>query len=195
MNVRLHYTTDFSAGVYYNQRLFINSYTVNIELLTQTEEREAINIAMDRLKAFIEIELAHTIFIQDTQVDEIIIMDDLGFNLTTMPEVPLDQIVGLMLYCKLNAIMEDRMIVTSLDISSVAGDRVWYLHEEDEPIGPFANEGWWNDPGPNHCPDVITTDNVFKVSVGSWSERGLAWEEDTHDNNTVVYANFGQNEN
>ena len=195
MNVRLHYTTDFFAGVYYNQRLLINSYTVNIELLTQSEVREEINIAMDRLKCFLEIELAHTIFVQDNNADEIITMDDLGFNLTTLPETPLDQIVGLMLYCKLNAIMEERMIVTSLDISSVAGDRVWYLHEDGEPIGPFANEGWWHDPGPNHCPDVITTDNIFKVSVESWSERGLAWEEDAHNEHTVVYANFGQNEN
>lgn len=195
MNVRLHYTADFFAGVYYNQRLLINSYTVNIELLTQSEVREEINIAMDRLKYFLEIELAHTIFVQDTKVDEIIAMDSLGFNLTTLPEAPLDQIVGLMLYCKLNAIMEEKMVVTSLDISSVAGDRVWYLHEEEEPIGPFANEGWWHDSGPTHCPDVITTDNVFKVSVGSWSERGLAWEEEAGDEHTVVYANFGQNEN
>lgn len=195
MNVRLHYTTDFLASVYYNKRLLINNYTVNLELLTQTEDDEAVNIAMDRLKGFIDIELAHTVFIQDTQVNEILAMDALGVNLTTLPDAPLDQIVGLMLYCKLNAIMEDRMVVTSLDISSAVGGRVWYLHDDGEPVGPFADEGWWNEPGPNHCPDVIATDNIFKVNVGSWSERGLAWQEDTHDENTVVYANFGQNEN
>lgn len=195
MNVRLHYSTNFFAGVYYEQRLFINSYAVNIELLTQTDAREAVNVAMDRLKCFLEVELANTVFIQDNQVDEILTMDDLGFNLTTLPEEPLDQIIGLMLYCKLNAIMEDRMIVTSLDISSVVGDRVWYLHEEGESIGPFSAAGWWNDSAPNHCPDVISTDNVFKVNVGSWSERGLAWEEDIHNDNTVVYANFSNNEN
>jgi hypothetical protein len=35
----------------------------------------------------------------------------MGINVTTLPEEPVDQIIGMMLYYKLNAIMEGRMIV------------------------------------------------------------------------------------
>jgi hypothetical protein len=119
-------------------------------------------------------------------------------NVTTLPEEPVDQIVGMMLYYKLNAIMEGRMIVSGLDISSVLGDSVWYMHDEEDSAGPFAKDGWWHKASIQHetLEPEATPDNVVKVMSTGWHEMGLDWPEDkSATGNTVVFANFPKNEN
>jgi hypothetical protein len=114
-------------------------------------------------------------------------------------EEPVDQIVGMMLYYKLNAIMEGRMTVTRLDLSSILGDSVWYQHDEDDAWGPFREDGWWHEPTVQHDSilESVTADNVVRVIPNAWHELGLIWpEEETEPTaNTVVFANFTKNEN
>ena len=199
MNVRLQYDLDFLAGIYYNDRLQINSYSVSISLLTKTMDAVNTNTAMNRLKAFMHGELANTVFVNQNAKERAEMLHIMGVNVTTLPEEPVDQIIGMMLYYKLNAIMEGRMSVTRLDVSSVLGDSVWYQHdaEEDSP-GPFRAEGWWHEPTVQH--DTVAVgdvgDNVVKVVPNAWIEYGLTWPEDTPEPtaNTVVFANFAKHE-
>ena len=199
MNVKLQYDLEFMAGVYFENQLHINSYSVNLQLLTQTKDAASTNIAMERLKCFVHFDLGNTVFINQNQPEKAEMLQILGANVTTLPEDPVDQIVGIMLFAKLNAIMEGRMIVTRLDISSVMGDDIWYQHEEEDALGPFAEDGWWHRPGTQHNNiDVETgSDKVVKVNPHSWSEYGFVWPEEQNENsgNTVVFANFSRNEN
>ena len=50
MNVRLQYDLDFLAGIYYDDRLQLNSYSVSMSLLTKTMDAVNTNTAMNRLK-------------------------------------------------------------------------------------------------------------------------------------------------
>jgi len=199
MNVRLQYDLDFLAGIYYDDRLQMNSYSVSMSLLTKTTDAVNTNIAMDRLKIFMHGELANTVFINQALKERAEMLQIMGVNVTTLPEEPVDQIIGMMLYYKLNAIMEGRMSVTRLDLSSVLGDSVWYQHDEEEDSpGPFRAEGWWHVPTVQH--DAVTVgdtgDNVVKVVPNAWIEYGLTWPEETPEPtaNTVVFANFSKNE-
>ncbi len=63
MNVRLQYDLDFAAGIYYENSLQINQYTVSLNMTTGTADPVQTNIAMDRLKCFVWSELEHTVFI------------------------------------------------------------------------------------------------------------------------------------
>jgi hypothetical protein len=197
MNVRLQYDLKFLAGVYYDDRLQINSYDVSMNLLTKTKDAASTNIAMERLKAFVFDTLNSTVFINQTNMERAEFLQMMGANVTTLPEEPVDQIVGMMLYYKLNAVMEDRMVITALDIASELGDGVWYQHDEDDSAGPFAKDGWWHQSSIQH--DTIEpeqpADNVVKVISTGWYEMGLDWPENTEPvTNTVVYANFPKNE-
>jgi hypothetical protein len=154
---------------------------------------------MHRLKAFMHGELANTVFVNQNAKERTEMLHIMGVNVTTLPEEPVDQIIGMMLYYKLNAIMEGRMTVTRLDLMSVLGDSVWYQHdgEEDSP-GPFRAEGWWHEPTVQHNTieaDALA-DNVLKVVPNAWIEYGLTWSEDNPEPtaNTVVFANFSRNE-
>lgn len=92
--------------------------------------------------------------------------------------------------------MDGRMTVTRVDVSSTIGDSIWYQHEEDDPIGPFAADGWWHSVGTQH--DNIETvpgdGNVVKVNPYSWSEYGFIWPEEhlEQTGNTVVFGNFSK---
>jgi len=199
MNVRLQYNLDFLAGIYYNDQLQMNSYSVGLSLLTKTTDPISTNIAMDRIKAFVFSELEHTVFINSRSLERAEMMSVLGINVTTLPEEPVDQIIGMMLYHKLNAVMEGRMVITQLDISSSLGDNVTYMHDEEDSSGPFVQPGWWSEPTVQH--DTLepeeAVDNIVKVVPSAWIEYGLMWPEDIDPPtaNTVVYANFPKNEN
>jgi len=122
----------------------------------------------------------------------------MGIRVTTLPEEPVDQIVGMMLYYKLNAVMEQRMTVTGLDIASSLGDNVWYQHDEDDLSGPFATDGWWYRASMQHEsiePDPVL-DNVVKVIPTGWYELNLDWPENSAPivDNTIVYGKFPRND-
>lgn len=198
MNVRLQQHLDFLAGVYFDNRLQFNSYGVNIQFTTRTTDNTELNIAMERVKYFMRAEMVNTVFLNQDHDTAAECLDALGVNLTTLPGDPVDQVVGIMLYCKLNAIMEGRMVVSSLDITSALSDNVWYLHDQEESLGPFTTDGWWDLPTCQHSSlDLeLATDKVLKVVPNIWTELGLTWPESKpeHTANTIVYANFGHNE-
>lgn len=198
MNVRLQYDLEFLGGIYYQDLLQLNQYHVSLNLTTQTRNPADTNIAMDRLKCFVLGELESTVFVNQSLQERGELMSMMGINITTLPEEPVDQIIGIMLFHKLNAIMEGRMTVDSLDISSTLGDHVWYQHDSEDSPGPFAQTGWWHDPGPSHSPFPLTDlDNVVKITDNQWREYGLEWPEEAAEpvGNTVVFANFPRNEN
>jgi hypothetical protein len=197
MNVKLQYDFEFLAGIYFEDRLQMNQYSVSVSMITQTADPISTNVAMDRAKYFIHGILESTVFInQKSERAEMLSL--FGINVTTLPEEPVDQIVGMMLYYKLNAVMEGRMTITQLDVSSVLGDSVWYQHSEDDVAGPFADQGWWHQANTQHdaIEPVAMPDNVVKVTSTGWNEMHLDWPDNSVQSaNTVVYANFSRDEN
>jgi hypothetical protein len=112
----------------------------------------------------------------------------------TDTEEPVDQIIGIMLFNKFNAVMEGRMEVTALDISSTQGDGVWYQHDDGDTQGPFVESGWWHESTLKHN-DIetdTTEDNVVKVRPSDWLEYDLMWTDNDAPltNNTVVFGKF-----
>lgn len=198
MNVRLNYDLEFLAGIYYDERLQINSYSINLTMQTKSTNAAEINIAMERLQHFVANEMGSTVFVNQAHMGEAEMLLALGANVTTLPADPVDQIIGMMLYYKLNAIMEGRIEISQLDISSTLGDGVWYLHDEEDNPGPFVSKGWWHESSTQHETIELeeVDDNVVRVISTGWYETGLDWPEATAPTgNTVVFGNFPKNEN
>lgn len=195
MNVRLQFDSDFSAGVYHDSHMLINQYALSIGLITQCTDHAQYNIALQRIRAFVEGELDSTVFINQQNGEVAELMSLLGIDVTPLPADPIDQIIGMMLFYKLNAVADGRLSVVQLDIKSNLGG-VWYQHDDQDPAGPFANEGWWCTSTPEHSAIQRYQDNnVVKVFPASWSDYDLAWpDEQVHNDNTVVYADFPKHE-
>lgn len=192
MNINLQYGAEFLGAIWYDNKLQLNSYSISLQLLTNSESSATTNVAIERIKAFILLELANVVFVNKNDDGVADLLRSFGINVCELPEEPIDQIVGIMLYCKLNAITEQQLLITKLDISSVLGDGIWYQHDASDSLGPFAQAGWWN--RSNCYTTDLETDvanNVVKVESNSWSQYGLEWPEIKTDREAkIVYPDF-----
>ena len=104
-----------------------------------------------------------------------------------------------MLYYKLKAITEDRMLIGEVEISSTLGEGLIYIHGDNENVNDVTIPDWWESVDLVHCDrELIDSDKVVNMHHTSvWRDLDLAWpdiEDDTPEGhetgNTVVFADF-----
>jgi len=204
MNVRLEYDMTWHAAIWFEGRLQINEYTAELSIYTNTADQDDHVTSLARLNHFVYHELTNTVFINQDNQEQMQLLTTAGINITPLPEEPIDQIIGIALYCKLNAILEQRMMVTDVTIQSSLGDNVRYLHSDQESLGPCEETGWWLDAGPTHSNFKPTNSNkkqVVKLNrTPTWRDLDLEWSgipTPVADSatNTVVFAKFPTDEN
>jgi hypothetical protein len=201
MNVRIQYPLSFTAGIYFNGQMQMNNYSAKVYMLTNTPDGEANNIAFDRMKHFVYNELDSSIFISSENEEQCKKYIEAGIKITTFPGDPVDQLVGIMLFTKLGAIMENRIIVGEVEVSSQLGEGIIYIHGDSENIENVEEPAWWSAPDLIHCEgDLLDNDKVVTMHRSSvWRDLELQWpdiEDITEEldeeefGNTVVFADF-----
>ena len=198
MTARVKSSFSFQAGVYFSNEFLLNVYNIDLDFNVETESIREQNIALERIKYFLNYSLQNSIFINENEEDMIQKYLDADLKICTLPEEPYDQIVGIMLLCKLNSITEGKLLVTDITITSSMGDGVWCKHCVEENLGPFALSGWWDDPS-NKISSITKKHKskkivkLFKNNV-SWDDLCLGWEETpiitVGPSNEVMFANF-----
>jgi hypothetical protein len=186
------------AGVHYQGRLTMNEYTLKVYLMTATENPEDHNVALNRIKHFVYNEMESTIFINSEDVEECQKLVDAGLNITTIPAEPVDQLIGIMLFHKITAITEGKLIIGEVEISSMMSDGIVYLHGENENVNDIEIPDWWTTSDLVHCdPELLDNEKVVTMHKSSvWRDLDLQWPDivdDTPDDeygNTVVFADF-----
>jgi len=198
MNVRLEKTLHFSAGVWYDDVLQMNNYVARVDICTNTTDPVDQNTAFERLKYFVYYALDSSILIDQELTEQCSRIASAGLKITTMPGMPVDQLVGIMLYYKLNAIMEQRLIVTDVGISSSVGEGIVYLHNEEEDGGDVVKPAWWTTSDLVHSDDNLSqSDNVVAMNrARTWRELELDWptELTVEPGNIVVFPDRKRND-
>ena len=197
MNVKIGYTSHFIAGVWWDDHLIMSTYTATFKMITATDSPVDTNTALDRLKYIVEEYLPDSVFIMENDTDQIELLQTAGIKTVAMPEEPVDQIIGMMLYSKINAVMDGRILLRSVMLSSTAGDDVIYEHDLSESTAPFDEPGWWTQPTPT-CESETKHNaetNLFVLSTTNpWRDLGLEWISDTDDEvdngNVLVFTEF-----
>lgn len=192
MNVRLKHSMAWTAGVFYSGRMQMNQYIITLSMITNSTDPENHNIAFERLKYFVYHEMDSTIFINSEHHDQCQQYLQAGLDVTTLPGEPVDQLIGIMLYYKLNSIMEDRIIVEEIEVSSALGENMIYLHSDNENTDIPSYPDWWMSADLTHCDlDLLGTDKVVSMPDNSfWRELNLSWPSDakvTETGNIVVF--------
>lgn len=192
MNVRIAQLLSFNAASWFDGAVEMNQYTVKLWMITQSEDSLEQNIAFRRMKHFIYGELDSTIFVDSELTDKCKELARAGFNITTLPGDPSDQLIGIMLYHKINAIMENRIRLVEIEIS--AGDAVVYLHGENETNESLIRPDWWESPDLTHSNLPSGSDNLISIHpTTQWRDLELSWpdsDEANESGNTVVFADF-----
>jgi hypothetical protein len=197
MNARLKKSFGFYTGTVFEDRFMVNHFNVELNLVTVSGDNAEQNIAYERMKYWIFRVMDDSILIENdsSKLQQYL---DTGARLLVLPDEPVDQIVGIMLYLKLNAIMENRMVVTDVEIWSTQGDSMSYIHSHGENVGPgLAQNGWWLDPKPTwHAGRPRGDGKIVSLDrVPEWKDFGLDWDQDKDDGKeSVVFANFARDE-
>jgi len=197
MNVRLRYDLPFTAGIYHNSSFYMNNYNLRVWMNTVSENSADQSTAFNRLKYFVYTCMENTVFINAAETEQCDRYAQAGLDITTMPGDPVDQLIGIMLYYKLNAVMENRMIIMETELSSSMGEYMTYLHSEEENTVGYVQPEWWTSADLTHSQFAPKNlDNVVAIpQATAWRELELSWADDPADadsGNVVVFANFKQ---
>jgi len=175
------------------ERPVINNYSVRIEFATDTQDNQEHNVAYGRMKFwFHEVMESSVLISQDSNM--IKSWQDTGARVLIFPEDPVDQLVGMMIYAKITAITQGKLMVDQISISSPLDDDVIYHHYAEETLGPFENPGWWSDAKPTW--QIKSNRGKGKVisldRAPDWKDHDLDW--DTNHNTDVVVLTSNNNE-
>lgn len=179
MNVRLSYSTDFVAINVLENRVYPNIYKVDIELITISDDGDTQNIAFEKMKFLLGEIFEGSILINSTHP---LLKTFLSVNPTKvimLPESPFDQVVGMALYQKINAIMDDYLVIHEIKVSSRAGANIGYVVDEQDDFGEFEKptkiEPWW------FRDDLQTIDTKQPIQQLSWADLDLEWPDEDGD--------------
>jgi len=197
MNVRIAQLLNFNAGTWYDDSLEMNEYSIKLWMITNTYNPLEQNIAITRAKHFIFNQIENTIFVESSDALKCEEFVRAGLNVTTLPGNPSDQLIGIMLFHKLNSIMEDRIKIIEIEIS--AGTGVIYLHSENETSEDLIQPDWWASSDLTHCDfSLVESEKVLSIPQhNAWRDIGLSWPDEPVDNNpgnVVVFADFKQSD-
>lgn len=199
MNVRLKRQFVFACGVSYQDHFFINQYSVTLHMITQTENSDDHNVAFDRIRYWINNVLTDSVLIS---ADNPLLDAYKATNqrLLVFPDQPVDQLVGIMLYLKTNCMVENRMAITDVEIQSLHGMDVCYLHSQGESVGSLSEPGWWLDSKPTWADPTnhATGKKVIELNrEADWKSVDLDWNmprDQKQTNDSVVFADFNKDE-
>lgn len=183
MTTRIERDFSFQAGVYFQEEFLMNVYTISLYMDVETESIREQNIAMERIKYFLNDCLENSIFVQDTEHKIIEKYNSCGFKVCTVPEEPYDQIITILLLTKLNSITEGRLVITDITLGSRISDQVKFSYDIESPRGPLEVAGWWTDNGTSISDPVkksVRKDKIvklFKTQSTDWAEYNLIWKE------------------
>lgn len=201
MNVKISSKHKFLAGFWWNNQLFFNHYMLDIDMTTATADIIDQNIAFLRLRYMIEDVFEDIVFIEQNEHDAIDQLESVGLKLAILPIDPVDQIVGMMLQCKFEAVLEGKILIRSVKLSSVRGDDIVYESDHTEYNALAGQSGWWNMLDPD---DTTTIEDVAVSrqlnSRKRWREMSMEWsEESTADvdesENVLVFKDKPRDEN
>ena len=192
-NVRIGYSPTFTAGILIPTGVIMNTFSVDVQLMTTTSDHIDQNIALERIKYVIFEQLSDSIILGSTDKKQITKFANAGFRTIIIPSEPADQLIGLAIWCKINAITKGVFDLIDLSIRSNLGGGICYLHNEDESLGPFENKGWWNDPSPNCAEIVDTKKKIVSLINPTWKTLDLEWNDGDVEEEIVVEVKLEKN--
>lgn len=177
---------------------WINHYDVEILMRVITVVNSDYNTAYDRIKFWFQDIMHGAVLINSADV-RLQTWRDTGMTCLDFPENPVDQVLGLMLMSKLTAMVEHRLEILRVSVSSPADDYVTYLCDHVDDLHWFEQPGWWKDAGPTHTTDLRRGRKSGKVislsPVQDWKQHDLDWcPVVDHVANVATVTSFSKND-
>jgi hypothetical protein len=150
---------------------------MKLNLITITDNHNYQNIALQRILFFIHEIFDSSVFISEKNaITTKLIKLAKDSQIIQFPEDPFDQIVGMILFDKLDAIVEERLEIESIVIGSDLTQDLFYTideYQEFEYDTTKIDIPWWD------RSDLSTINNLKIISkLDKWKDINLDWDQD-----------------
>lgn len=176
-SLRIEKDFGFQAALHFAGEFWINSYDITLSMVVETESEYEQNIAIERLTYYINHVLQNAILVEYKDKKAISKYNNAGLRVCELPAEPYDQLFASVLMLKLNSIMEDRLRITDMVMSSSMSDGVRYSIVSEVVEQSYSKHHWWN----SACmsmKDAPPGDNIVRLFDGNeWVDLGLSWKE------------------
>lgn len=180
---------DFLASVYFQNKLYTNYYEFTIAFDVSTETISEQNVSLERIKYLTYELFENCAFINETEIDIISKLQDLGIRVCQTPDEPYDQIICLLLLLKINSICEGKIFVTDIKLTSKLSDGVKFFESYETVHRAIRKEGWWNENMPNLTSfGNMKKNKIVKLVKDSWNDLGLGWQSYKNNTDNVIYT-------
>jgi hypothetical protein len=159
----------------------------------ETESIREQNVAMERIKYFLNECLENSIFVDVSDKKDIEKYLQADIKVCTLPEEPYDQIITILLLLKLNAITEGKLQVNSISLQSGLSDDVRFIYDIATVNNhPFGNKSWWAECSTNMS-DLSKTNKkdkivkLIKQQYCDWASVGLDWDQKEYKTTEIIF--------
>jgi hypothetical protein len=177
-NTRVTKDFTFLSSIHFEGKFMVNLYEMNASMLIDTNDPREQNVAIERMNYFLSSIVEECIFVQDTEKEAIEKYENAGIRVAQVPEEPYDQILGLILLNKCNAVMEDRIQVTDIIFGSKLSNLIKFELTTDMAINEYPGNHWWNNSSPSTQPKTKKKDKIVKLFDDKieWADLELTWK-------------------
>jgi hypothetical protein len=184
--IRIHY--EFPVVVASDATIYPVNFKMDIRLNAITMNSEEHSIAIHRLEFFMKEIFRDSLIIEKTNPALSKLKKTKLTNIVVeLPGPPVDQLVGLVLFNKLQAIIEHVFVVDNLEIIGDKGNLHYTIEEEIDINEDGKTLNWWD-----RSDITVNDDTKHPMSDFSWDDVDLEFPEYDEDGEIIVIE--GDNE-
>jgi len=178
MNIQIEKDFTFLTAIHFEQKYMVNLYEMRAKMEVLTEDVFEQNIAIERMNYFLSSHIENLIFIKDDEKEAIQNYTNAGIKVCTVPEEPYDQIIGMILLNKCNAIMENRISVTEITFGSKLSNLIKFSILGEVAKLEYPENVWYNK-NTLSVNDKSKKEKIVSLfdKSNNWAELELTWKK------------------
>ena len=192
-----NWSTEFKSILVVDNELFHNTYKVKVGIKPIIADLEEQSQYFDRLKFFYSYIVASTVITWREEPLYKILQAETNNRFIELPKSPYDQVMAAVLFTKSNALLEGKIVVDSLELSSYQGDGISYtVTKEGSELELLDIDNWFTtkynkfDPWWLR-PDTATYDKELAKGIYtghfSWQNNNEPKADPAHDEHAKVF--------
>jgi len=168
---RFSWTTKFKSIIVVDNELFNNEYSIKLHITPLTTDLQEQANYFERLKLLFENVFANTIVASKEEKLYKILDKETNNRFVQLPRQPYDQLMAAVCFTKSNAVLEGKILVKELELSSYQGDGITYsIVKEGPEIQLLDVDNWFPTKYNNFDPwwlrsDTATYDKVLDKGI------------------------------
>jgi hypothetical protein len=177
MKAKVQKDFTFQSAIHLYDEFMINNFNIDLMISVESDDQREQNVAIERVNYFLLHHIDNCIFVFEDDKKAIDRYEKAGLRVLTLIEEPFDQIIGMVLLRKLNAIMEGKLVVEDIIIHSKLSSDIKFRISVEE-TEEYAGNYWWNQKSTTtKIASNNKKDKVVKLFDNDWEEIGLVWKD------------------